>query len=276
MTTDLSEQGWGLLQTNLRAGDYAFFVGAGCSRGAGLPGGPELARRMASKLYPSIASDEDALCRFRQDYSFDGPFSLQGVADIIDAQFDRKTLIRYLRNCTVWRADPTSVHYGLDLVSMAVQQTGWPLRIITPNYDTLTSDALQPRVGVVVTETDYHQATDDSPWVFKIHGCIDNDTERSIVITSEDLQQQLPAWKVKAVDYCVRGRGLLIIGYGAGDSHLNDVIVETIVRAGYDREPYWVSPRPPPPEIQEVLEHNGGRHLPITAEAFFKRTGIYK
>ena len=118
MTSDLSDAEWGFLRTDLRAGEYAFFIGAGSSRDAGLLTAPELAKRMVTRLYARAVTDDDALERFREDYNYAGQFSLSDIADIIDAEFGRARLIRYLQNCTPWRADPTSVHKGLYLASI--------------------------------------------------------------------------------------------------------------------------------------------------------------
>lgn len=271
----LTESEWGFLSTSIRAGYYAFFVGAGVSTEAGLPTASGLIRLMLSALYRKSPTEEAADTAFRTEYSFDDEITLGGLTQAIENRMGREKLISLLSNCFRWDVAPANVHRALAQLSILTADNGRPLRVITPNYDGLIQDGIGLRNHDVIVDGPQHRgARDGVSWVFKVHGCLRHEPVETVVITNSDIAKQLPDWKVTALEGCTRGRGLIVMGYSGGDSHLNRMIAEAVSKSDTTTyEPYWVSPDPP---IGDALDSfaGHGQHLSIHAAGFLDNLGL--
>ena len=128
---------------------------------------------------------------------------------------------------------------------------------------------------VIVTDADLASAHDSRPWVLKIHGCIERDPLQSIVLTDSDLAREIQDWKGRALGFCTRGRGLVILGYSGGDEHLNEFIWRAIEESDRDVYPsYWVDPGTIPTDVLDRFETLGGHHIQLGAQPFFELLGF--
>jgi len=266
----LEDELWAMLEADIKAGEYAFFVASGLSATAGLLTGTQLAERMIEKLYPRIV---DPVARFKANFGHSGTLDLPVVSQLIEDRFGRERLIRFLTSCTDWNVQPYYEHNFLRL--LAIEIGGPPrkaLRIITPNFDDLLERSLSSNREVIVTHQQYDLVRDYEPWVLKIHGCIKTQPVDTIRITTADLNRRLENWKRAALQSCLDRRGLVVIGYGATDIHIKRIVVRAIQEA--ERETCWVSLGPPPRQILNALSRKGGRYLQMNAISFFRKLGM--
>ena len=151
------------LAEQVRRGECVFFVGAGLSRGAGLPDWGELVREMAEKL----AVPDEVLKAQSQDTDY-----YLDLAELFQLEHGRAALVRMVQanygsghNC----ATPTLAHYLL---------MGLPAHhVITTNYDRLLERALtalrrHPQT-VVRQEEVARTGSRDGVHVVKFHGDAD-------------------------------------------------------------------------------------------------------
>lgn len=266
----LEHELWAMLEADIKAGEYSFFVASGLSATAGLLTGTQLAKRMIEKLYPRTV---DPVARFRTRFGYSGALDLPVVSQLIEDRFNREKLIRFLTSCTDWNVQPYYEHNFLRL--LAIEIGGPPrkaLRIITTNFDDLLERSLSSNREVIVTHDQYNLARDYEPWVLKIHGCIKTHPIDTIRITTKDLNRPLENWKRAALQSCLDRRGLVVIGYGATDIHIKRTVVRAIQEA--ERETYWVSLGTPPRQILNALSRRGGRYLQMDAISFFRNLGM--
>lgn len=258
-----------MLEADIKAGEYAFFVASGLSATSGLLTGTQLAERVIKKLYPRT---KDAVTRFKNSFAHSGTLDLPVVTQLIESRYGRERLIRFLTSCTNWNAQPSYVHNFLRLLAIEIAPRGKPLRVITTNYDTLLERSLPIDREVIVLREQHSQARDNEPWVFKIHGCIRTQPVDTIRITTADLNRCLENWKRTALQSCLDRRGLVVIGYGATDIHIKRIVVRAIQQA--EKETYWVSPGAPPLQTINALSRKDGRYLQMDAIPFFKNLGM--
>jgi len=268
-----SEQG--LLYTALEAGRYSFFIGAGVSSEAGLPTARQLVDTLLRHLYRHGLTTKDAEDSFREEYAFDGALTLGRVTQAIQDKMGRSKLIALLQDSVNFDVSPGFVHGSLAKLSLSASQADRPLRVITPNYDALLEDAFGRACDVVATNDHYRSAHDGRPWVVKIHGCIRQEPQTTIIITDSDQSSVLPEWKVAALRASTRGRGLVVLGYSGMDEHLNSFIWRGMEESDQSSYPsLWVSPDPLPESVLEKLRGYGGRQLLIEAFPFFKQLDL--
>lgn len=265
----LMESEWAILAAAMKAGDYAFFVASGLSKEAGLPTGSEV----AEKLIQIHLHADDPIKKFRETHNFNGILDLPIVAQLLENEIGREKLIKFLRNSINWDAAPANVHKFITLISLSVKERDKAIRIITTNYDTLVEDSIPPRRDVFVLEEHYREEAHEArPWVLKVHGCIRTNPQKTIKITQTDLSQPLEPWKQEAIGECLHRKGLIVVGYGATDIHVSQIISDAIRKAN---EPsYWISTGKPPEEVIKSLAERKGRFIPMDAKTFFETARI--
>lgn len=262
---ELEDEEWGLLRTGMKAGHYAFFVASGLSKEAGLPTGSELSGKLIQNIHVRAA---DPIQKFRETHSYHGALDLPVVTELIESKVGREKLIQLLQDSINWDVDPAYVHRFLKLITLEMKERQKAIRIITTNYDTLVEDSLPPKREVIVFEEQYIEAEDARPWVLKVHGCINTNPHETIRITQSDLSQPLEPWKQKLIEHCLRGKGLIVVGYGAMDIYVSRTINEAIRKA---RNPsFWISTGQPPEEVIKSLSGRKGRFIPMDAKTFFE------
>jgi len=262
---ELEEVEWGLLATGMKAGHYAFFIASGLSKEAGLPTGNELSEKLIRNIHVRAA---EPIQKFRETHNCNGALDLPIVTELIERKEGREKLIQLLRDAIPWDVDPHYVHGFLKLIALEMKERQKAIRIITTNYDTLIEDSLPPKREVIVLEDQYIKAEDARPWVLKIHGCINTNPNETIKITQTDLEQPLDPWKQKLIEHCLRGKGLIIVGYGATDIYVSKTINDAIQTS---RNPsYWISTSEPPEEVLRSLFEGKGRFIQMDAKSFFK------
>lgn len=265
----LEEELWAMLEADIKAGEYAFFVASGLSATSGLLTGTQLAERMIEKLYPRTMN---SVTRFKNSFAYSGALDLPVVTQLIESRYSRERLIRFLINCTNWNAEPSYVHNFLRLLAIEIAPRGKPLRVITTNYDSLIERSFPVDREVIVLREQHSQARDNEPWVFKIHGCIRTQPVETIRITTADLKRRLENWKRAALQSCLDRRGLVVIGYGATDIHVRRIIIRAIKEA--PKETYWISQETPSLHIINTLSRKNGRYLQMDAITFFRNLGM--
>lgn len=266
---ELEEVEWGLLGTGMKAGHYAFFIASGLSKEAGLPTGSELSEKLIRNIHVRAANPVQ---KFRETHNYNGALDLPIVTELIERKEGREKLIQLLRDSINWDVDPHYAHRFLNLIALEMKERQKAIRIITTNYDTLVEDSLPPKREVIVLEEQYIEAEDARPWVLKIHGCINTNPHVTIKITQTELEQPLDPWKQKLVEHCLRGKGLIIVGYGATDIYVSKTINEAIRTS---RNPsYWISTGQPPEEVIKSLAESKGRFISMDAKTFFETARI--
>lgn len=151
------------LAEQVRRGECVFFVGAGLSRGAGLPDWGELVREMAEKL----AVPDEVLKAQSQDADY-----YLDLAELFQLERGRADLVRMVQanyGSDHTNATPTLAHYLL---------MGLPVRhVITTNYDRLleqTLTALRRHPQTVVRQEEVARTgSRDGVHVVKFHGDAD-------------------------------------------------------------------------------------------------------
>jgi hypothetical protein len=226
-------------------------------------------------LYRRAITTNDAAESFREEYKIDGALTLGIVTQAIQGKMGRARLIAHLLDSVNWEVPPGFVHGSLAKISLAASEAKQPLRVITPNYDTLIEDAFGPTCDVIATNDDFGSARDGRPWVVKIHGCRKRDPQETIIITDHDLSSHLPEWKEDALRASTRGRGLVVLGYSGMDDHLNSFIWRGIEGSDQSMYPsFWVGPDPLPESVLQRLEGYGGKLVLTEAIPFFEQMGF--
>lgn len=269
-------------------GKCILFLGAG----AHYPPPKELTDKHQEFIYPEaerpplggafsslLASQTGFVSRFPHD----GINNLQRVSQDFEKQRGRAELVREIRRAVYDNKKPSPL---LKLLA----KLNFPI-VITTNYDTLFEDALRevgkrPFVSVYkkneerdeITE-DYpydRKLTPDNPFVFKIHGDIDQG--ESIVITEEDYihfvlrmsdkQQFHPI--PETIRYHLKRWSTLFIGYSLRDYNLR-LLFKTL-RWKLDRSGYPLSYSVdlyPDPIVFDVY-HQQRRYITFLAQDVWK------
>lgn len=197
------------LSESLRKQELVFFIGAGLSVGAGLPGWSALVRPWAEAVgarWPQHESDLTAS-------------HLLAVAQFYENQRGRNTLIRALRTALkTTTVKPTSVHHLLATLPSMVN--------FTTNYDNLLEDALEASgqsINVIVTEPELAFWSETQAQIVKL--CGDLRRPDSIVITQHDFNTFLTthARLVERLRTTLESKTALFLGYSLQDPFLNQI-----------------------------------------------------
>jgi hypothetical protein len=190
------------LEQALLARECVFFVGAGLSSGAGLPGWKSLVRRLGDDL--GLPWSE------RHDYL--------DLAQWYRERFGADKLAAILRELYATPAHPTLAHYLL--MSLPVRH------VITTNYDDLLERAL---IGLkrhpvkVLHQEDVARTGQNDVFVVKLHGDLVHPDE--IVLTRDDYEefyQRRPAMAL-LLEGLLLNQTFFFVGYGLRDPNFRQI-----------------------------------------------------
>jgi NAD-dependent SIR2 family protein deacetylase len=216
----------------VEAGSCVFFLGAGVSIEAGMPGGSELAEMLARKA----------------GWEYNGEPLQQIAGKYATLRSPVKSVIHdYLKRClSDAKVGHIDAHHALACMADKLDV------ILTTNWDNLLEDAFDAsrtaRDSYQRVYRDVHVPTLQSAktTIVKLHGHIDDPS--SYVVTQEDckaFQRRHP----RLADYlrvCLATSTLVIVGYGQGDEDFEDIYEGVLSdrQPGEEQRPvYVVNPR---------------------------------
>lgn len=195
---------------DLYHGVGALFVGAGISRGSGLPSWLDLLKSTAkSRLGIELTRDDDL------------PMIAQALVNYSSG--NRGPLIHEMTRQLRKPVELNKYHQALARMNVA---TLW-----TTNYDTLLERAFSPyySLDIKVTDADMSRVrTGSQVEIIKIHGCIETSRPEEIVVTQEDYEDfevRRPATVERLRTELLR-RSLLFVGYSFKDPNIANILVQ--------------------------------------------------
>ena len=205
----LREKGAKLAEAAAR-GDLVFFLGAGVSRGAGLPDWAELLERLA-RVAPFTGAEVEALSRLHPlDQARLVELRLQQRAPGGDARVLGRAVVEALGP----RAEHALAHGLL---------SGFPVNeVVTTNYDDLFELA-SVGAGRKVSVLPHAPASDGSRWILKMHGCVRHPDD--IVLTREDYLRYADRRQALAgiVQALLLTRQMLFVGFSLNDDNFHRI-----------------------------------------------------
>lgn len=217
-------------------GSYAFFLGSGVSRDAGVPTGGEVFWNAVGELYrlenaSETTPDDDALSAWLTE-SGRGDLGYSDVLELIapDAASRRDYLAKHFEGI-----EPGPTHTRLaDLAHRGLAKV-----FVTTNFDRLLERALQARgIEPVVVTSDADLAVappreHSACYVLKPHGDYLQDTIRN---TPAELAELEPAMTAQLQEVFDR-YGVVVLGYSGSDKAISDGLRARRGRYGL----YWVA-----------------------------------
>jgi hypothetical protein len=236
-------------------GLFAFLLGSGVSRDAGVPTGGEVLKNAQADLYRLITSESELP---KTDAALNEWLSERGYAELSYSDVlallapDQESRRAYLAKHFEGR-EPGEAHRRLAGLSGA----GLVRVYVTTNFDRLLESALV-EVGntpvVVTSEEDLRRSSQRehvSTYVVKAHGDYLQQTIRN---TAPELAQLEPAMEAELQEIFDR-YGLVVLGYSGSDEALVRLLRGRKSRYGV----YWVSRTAPTGDVAALLESLGGR-----------------
>jgi hypothetical protein len=238
-------------------GLFAFLLGSGVSRDAGVPTGGEVLKNAQADLYRLVTSESElpATDAALDDWLSEQGYTELGYSDILallapDQESRRAYLAKHFEG-----REPAEAHRTLARLS-----EGGLVRVyVTTNFDRLLESALA-EVGitpiVVTSEHDLGRSSqrEHAPtYVVKAHGDYLQQTIRN---TAPELAQLEPAMEAQVQEIFDR-YGLVVLGYSGSDEALMRLLRARNSRYGI----YWVTRTAPAGEVAAVLESLGGRAI---------------
>jgi hypothetical protein len=235
-------------------GSFAFFLGSGASRDAGIPTGGEVRLQAMGELYRVHEKTEDTpatpeLTAWFAASEF-GELSYSGILELLmpDAAVRRDYLAQHFGG-----REPGETHTRLaDLSAQGLIRV-----FVTTNFDRLLEHALQARgiEPVVVTadsELERAPAREHAEcFVVKVHGDYVHETIRNTEAELAELEPGITT-ELKAI---VDRYGLVVTGYSGGDEAIARVVRARRARYGL----YWVSRSVPGEPARTLIEATAGR-----------------
>lgn len=212
------DQAWPTIEPSLRASAdrlaglaarraLVLFIGAGVSRGAGLPGWAELLK--------AIAIDEARLPPTQVE-------ALEHLEKIDQAHFLQVTLRSRdrLKAAVARYVSTRSKRYALAhalLAALPVQE------VVTTNYDELFESACEG-AGRPVARLPYETVRDGARWLLKLHGCVSQAAD--IVMTRDDYYAYRDRREALAgiVQALLITRHMLFVGFSLEDDNFHRII----------------------------------------------------
>lgn len=220
-----------------------FFVGAGLSIGAGLPGWADVVRPLASSIGVPWPDEEQYLT---SDY-------LLGALQHYENARGRNALVFYLRDVLdTTQKKPSNVHRVL-----ASQSIG---PIFTTNYDDLIERSIREagkRPNVIVEESDLAFWDDSSIQVVKL--CGDLSQPETLIVTNRDFHTYLEKRPriAERLRSHLESRAPLFIGYSLRDPFMNQLWDSIGLTFGPVRQRgYAILFDPNPLEVQDLQLRN--------------------
>lgn len=237
-------------------GSFAFFLGSGASRDAGVPTGTEVYWNAVGELYRMELSTSDtpdqALLTSWLAETGRAELGYSGVLELLTP--DQATRRAYLaRNFE--GVEPASTHERLaDLAAR-----GFIKLFITTNFDRLLEHALQSRgIEPVVVTCDADLRTAQSRehvdcYVLKPHGDYLQQTIRNTPAELAELEPGLTAELQEVFDRY----GLVVLGYSGNDEAISRIFAARCSRYGL----YWASRGELAESARSIVEAGGGRAI---------------
>lgn len=196
----------GDLAKQLRPEHTVLFLGAGASVPSGAPSGPDLAARLSKALSGKEAISDD----------------FSEVCSILAMKYGRDNIVKFIRS-ELSAVKPTG---GL----LALPSFAWSA-IYSTNFDRLMEDSYRAagkELTVIRSNFDYgkRDALGISTTLFKIHGCVTQDTvdgsNSRLVLTEDDYAAYLDYREAlfRALESDLLTKNILIIGHSLRDPHL--------------------------------------------------------
>ena len=235
-------------------GSFAFFLGSGASRDAGVPTGGEVRLQAMGELYRLHEKTDATLSVPELETWFAasefGKLSYSGILELMmpDAAVRRDYLAEHFGGR---EAGETHIRLA-DLSAQGLVRV-----FITTNFDRLLEHALQARgiEPVVVTadsELERAPAREHADcFVLKVHGDYLHETIRNTEAELAELEPGITAELAAIVDRY----GLVITGYSGGDHAISRVIRRRHARYGM----YWVARSLPGQPARTLVEATAGR-----------------
>lgn len=186
------------------AGELVVFMGAGVSRGAGLP--------TWGQFLQALSADSEQLADIRwEDLS---RWSYADQARIIENGFGGRREMGQAISRHLLRRHYSLMH-GL-LASLPVQQS------VTTNYDTLFELASES-IGRNIAVLPYDKVNPDERWILKMHGCIEHPDD--IVLTREDYLRYAERRRALAgvVQSLLITKHMLFVGFSLDDDNFHRI-----------------------------------------------------
>lgn len=247
-------------------GSYAFFLGSGISRDAGIPTGAAVLAEARGELYrlenaTDKMPDHEGLAEWlRETGRSDLGYSeiLEQIAP--DAATRRDYLAKHFE-----QAEPTEAHWQL----AALAEQGLVQVFVTTNFDRLLEHALQARGIEPTVVTDDASLASTIPrerascFVLKPHGDYFQQTIRN---TPAELASLGPGMSAEFAEIMNR-YGIVVIGYSGSDQAVAGAMRARNSRYGF----YWVSRGMPAAPAAAIIEATSGRVIKRPGAAEFLR-----
>ena len=246
-------------------GVYAFLVGSGVSRGAGIPTGwdvtVDLVRRQALANGENDRSDWPSW--YREKFAKDPDYS-DLVAELGSSRLDRRAILQsYIEptdeDIEQRRKIPSRAHLAIaDLV-----HDGYVRVVLTTNFDRLLENALRER-GVEPTIIDSVHAlegavpiTHTSCFFVKLHG----DYKDARILNTEAELAQYPPEYDDLLDRILDEYGLVVCGWSG---EWDEALFRAVMRASSRRYSlFWATHGPLSDPGEKVIAHRDGHVIRI-------------
>jgi len=207
-------------------GHFAFLIGAGTSREAGIPTAKELIEEWQKKKYDSEGGNPENINDFqkwikkkekgkkdnRYGFWFEQCYPTRG---------ERREFIREI----VENKEPS---FGIIVLASMMDRRYCPVTL-TPNFDDLLYDAfylfLEDKPLVINHDALAPQLrfTENRPAIIKLHGDYLYDNLQNIGDETERLKKNMR----DALTQCLREYGLIVVGYGGNDKSIMNALNDT-------------------------------------------------
>lgn len=235
-------------------GSYAFFLGSGISRDAGIPTGAAVLAEAQSELYrlenvTEEVPDHETLGEWLRDTKR-ADFSYSEILEQIapDAATRRDYLAKHFE-----QAEPTEAHRQL----AALAEQHLVTVFVTTNFDRLLEHALQARGIEPTVVTDDASITTTIPrerascYVVKPHG---DYLQQTIKNTQSELARLGPGMWAELTEILNR-YGVVVLGYSGSDEAIANTMRARHSRYGL----YWVSRGKPGVAASTIIEATSAR-----------------
>ena len=240
-----------------KRGQFAFFLGAGCSISSGIPGARTLVENWLPRLYMQMTGKHGApdTAWLRQElpkYEAANPAASYAVVmrKLFPLEADRQQEIERI----VGVKDP-GFDYAVFAALISHESFGPKCNLVlTTNFDDMVADALylytQKKPLVIAHESlaGFAEARGTRPVVMKIHG--------DALLAPKNLEsetRELGAAVGDALTAQLKDRGLIFIGYGGNDAGVSSVL-QGLPAGALKWGVYWVNESPPGATLKQWLD----------------------
>lgn len=253
-------------------GVYAFLIGSGVSRAAGIPTGWEITLDLIRRIAVAQGEDEqpDWAVWYRETAGKEPDYS-ELIAELGLSPEERRSILQsYIEPTEEDREEgrkvPTAAHYAIaDLVQAEHVRV-----LVTTNFDRLLENALRERgmeptvVPSVDTLKGAEPLTHTRCYLLKLHG---DYKDARILNTDTELSSYPPEFDA-LLDRILDEHGLVVCGWsGEWDHALRKAILRSPARR-YSM--FWAARGQPNDRAAELIAHRSGHLVPIEdADAFF-------